>query len=233
MCTVTYIPTNQHNFIWTQNRDESPSRSALQLIRRQKEGILYPKDLLSGGSWIAASRKKRVVSLLNGAFVQQPYHLSRHKSRGLVLKDAILADSIPAFLANYSLEGVEPFTIIVQDEGTMWELRWDKEKKYIYPINPKYPYIWSSSTLYDTSTKALRQSWFKNFLESNPVPSPKEVEQFHLQAGINDLNIDLKMHRSYVQTVSITSIICRDKAIEMQYSDLVHKTQQVVGFTVV
>ncbi len=230
MCTLTYIPIDQHSFIWTQNRDESPSRNALKLIKQQKEGLLYPQDFLSGGSWIAASRNKRVVSLLNGAFFKHPYHPSRHKSRGLVLLDAILADNIPAFLANYSLEGVEPFTIIIREEGAMWELRWDKTQKYFYPINPNYPYIWSSSSLYDTKTKVLRQSWFKDFLDLNPYPSPTQVQQFHLQGGINDPNVDLKMHRPYVQTISMTTIIGRDKLIEMQYNDMVHNRQQTAEF---
>ena len=226
MCTLSYIPIDSQQFFWVQNRDESPKRHTLQLVKDDSLGVLYPKDPLSGGSWIAASKNNRVVSLLNGAFVQQPYQISKHKSRGLVVLDAIQANSIVDFLNNYELKGIEPFTMIIRDAALTWELRWDKNQKYFCQIHPKYAYVWSSSMLYYPNVKAMRQRWFRDFLRVHPVPSLESVQNFHLKAGVNNPEIDLVMNRPYVQTVSMTSVICTQDAVEMQYHDLVQNESQ-------
>jgi len=57
MCTVTFIPLENKNFVLTSNRDEAPNRTT---IPPRNEGvelvmILAPKDALAGGTWIGSS----------------------------------------------------------------------------------------------------------------------------------------------------------------------------------
>lgn len=221
MCTLTHIPLASNNFVWTQNRDESVGRATNELFIDSEIQILYPKDPLSGGSWIATSKQGRVVSLLNGAFVKHPYAPSTIKSRGIVVLDCISASNVQDFLENYVLDGVEPFTMIIRDNDSMWELRWDKTKKHIYPLNINFPYIWSSSTLYDAYHKFLRQSLFLQFLKQKSNLNQESILDFHLNAAVGDLQNNLKMKRAYVQTVSITSVSVQQDKMHMYYHDLV------------
>ena len=61
MCTVTYLPLGNNEFILTSNRDESPVRKTILPKKYFENGveILYPKDELAGGTWIGTSNKNR------------------------------------------------------------------------------------------------------------------------------------------------------------------------------
>ncbi|MBK6665833.1 MAG: NRDE family protein [Saprospiraceae bacterium] len=69
MCTVSYMPTKS-GFILTSSRDESKVRKALPPATYHLHGqdLVFPKDILAGGTWIAASERGQVACLLNGAF---------------------------------------------------------------------------------------------------------------------------------------------------------------------
>lgn len=69
MCTVTYIPT-KNGFCFTSNRDEKASRETIQPTIYINNGmeLIYPKDKVAGGTWVAADGKNRIACLLNGAF---------------------------------------------------------------------------------------------------------------------------------------------------------------------
>ena len=68
MCTVTYLPLGDHNFILTSNRDVAPKRETTPPKEYNEVGVklTYPKDKLAGGTWIGVSEKKRLICLLNG-----------------------------------------------------------------------------------------------------------------------------------------------------------------------
>ncbi|BDS10036.1 NRDE family protein [Aureispira anguillae] len=222
MCTLTYIPIEKEAFIWTQNRDESPLRTASGLVQNTTKQWIYPQEPLSGGTWISITQAGRVVSLLNGAFVQNKYVPSA-RSRGLMLLDFLDYTFLKDFVEHYTFEALEPFTMVVYEHGTLWEFRWDKKQKYLKQLNAQQPYIWSSSTLYPASIKALRQQWFAAYLENYPVRTRTNILNFHHHAGMGDLQNDLIMDRGMVKTVSITSIVKTIEEIEMNYYDLVRK----------
>ena len=50
MCTVTYLPLGNNNFILTSNRDEAPSRKTTPPKLYEEDGVklTYPKDELAG-----------------------------------------------------------------------------------------------------------------------------------------------------------------------------------------
>ena len=68
MCTVTYLPLENNQFILTSNRDESPMRRTIPPTKYDTQGValVYPKDELAGGTWIGIREKNRLVCLLNG-----------------------------------------------------------------------------------------------------------------------------------------------------------------------
>jgi uncharacterized protein with NRDE domain len=231
MCTLSYIPQGPDSFLWTQNRDESPLRNSEGLEFKDDVQLVFPKEPLSGGSWIAMSENNRVVSLLNGAFVQHPYSPSTKRSRGLVVLDFFDYPDASAFFGSYDFEDIEPFTMIIYDKGDLWEFRWDKTKKYIKKLNPDLPYLWSATTLYPKEIKQQRQQWFAGFLESNPQPDLLDVMNFHRTAGTGNLKYDLIMDRGVVKTVSITSISKTSEGLDMTYYDLQNEKQSEYHFS--
>lgn len=222
MCTLTYLPTGKNTFLWTQNRDESPLRTSPGLVQHPNIKATYPKEPLSGGTWIGISQEDKVVSLLNGAFEQLPYVPSTKRSRGLVVLDYLESPSFDIFLKESNFEELEPFTMVVYERGDLLELRWDKTKTHQKKLDIQQPYIWSSSTLYPANIKTLRKDWFRAYLNANPIATVENVLDFHQHAGVGDIQNDLIMDRGVVKTVSITQIQHNQQDLKMSYIDLVN-----------
>ena len=72
MCTVTFLPLGNTDFILTSNRDEQRLRETLPPKIYEEDGVemLFPKDKVAGGTWIGTSSKKRLVCVLNGGFIK-------------------------------------------------------------------------------------------------------------------------------------------------------------------
>ena len=118
MCTVTLAPLKEENsFVLTSNRDEAPGRATLPPKQYSVEGLkmVFPKDVLAGGTWLGCSERKRVICLLNGGFEKHERKLPYRKSRGVVVKELLAAEDLPEALEDYNLNEVEPFTIVAAD----------------------------------------------------------------------------------------------------------------------
>lgn len=221
MCTLTYIPTSENTFLWTQNRDESPLRTSPGLIHAPNDAWVYPQEPQSGGTWISITNKGRVVSLLNGAFEQNKY-VPSVKSRGIMVLDFLTYNFLADFAQQYDFKDIEPFTMVVHEHNSLWELRWDKQHTHLKELNLLEAHIWSSSTMYPLEIKALRRAWFKDYLEKNAKPDRSSTLDFHHHAGTGDIRNDLLMDRGIVKTVSITSIEKRLDELDMRYYDLIN-----------
>ncbi len=223
MCTVTFIPKSNNGFILTSNRDEAPGRDTFppKVYKEEAIELLYPKDAVASGTWIGISEKNRAISLMNGGFKphkRKPYY---RKSRGLVVKDFLIAKDLRSTLSVYDFSDIEPFTAVVVEWIKKLELVtlvWDGEKLHSIkePIVPK---IWSSSPLYPENIKLKREQWFSDFLNENENISREEILHFHKTAGEGNLETNLIMDRGFVKTKSITQII-KNSGIEMRYEDL-------------
>lgn len=77
--------------------------------------MLYPKDELSGGTWIGVSEKNRLVCVLNGGFEIHERKASFRKSRGIVANDFMVAENISAHVEAYNFNSIEPFTLVIAD----------------------------------------------------------------------------------------------------------------------
>ena len=85
MCTVTFLPLQNNNFILTSNRDEQRIRETIPPKKYKENGVdlFFPKDKIAGGTWIGTSSNKRLVCVLNGAFKKHKRKDYYKKSRQL------------------------------------------------------------------------------------------------------------------------------------------------------
>ncbi|MCY7357435.1 MAG: NRDE family protein [Rudanella sp.] len=222
MCTATYLPTRQGDFVLTSSRDEQLSRPtaclpAIEIIGYQS--IIFPKDPASQGSWIAASAG-RAVCLLNGAFVaHQPMPPYRH-SRGQVVLAVFEFNCFDQFVQNYHFAGLEPFTLLMAETSRLLELRWDGSQVYTIEKDPQKPHIWSSATLYAAPIRQVREDWFADWLNHHPAPTVESIWHFHKTAGQHDPANAICMSRpGRYATVSLTSVVCANAQTALIYDD--------------
>lgn len=227
MCTVTIIPTGNNDFVITSNRDEDPNRtSSLPDFYSLKDvKLLYPKDDLSGGTWIGISEKNRLVCVLNGGFVSHKRLANYKLSRGVVAKDFMISDDIETIMKDYNLANIEPFTMVIADWNEtlrFFELVWDGEQKHIQEL-PLEPQIWSSATLYSETMRKERLKWFETFKSENKLKSDTLL-QFHKTAGAGNEDYGVIMNRGFVKTTSITQVEKTNDALKIHYENLQNKT---------
>lgn len=232
MCTVTFLPSDS-GFLLTSNRDERMLRARTDPPRLNTlEGtqLWFPRDLDSGSTWIATSAIGWSLCLLNGAFEKHISNPPYRQSRGKVILDFFSFNGLSAFQKGYSLEGIEPFTLVlVKNEKRveeLWELKWDGKETHWKNLNPDQPRIWSSATLYTAEDQKLRESWFEDWMLHHPgKKNQASILDFHLNAGADNRNLGLVMDQGNDrQTISITSIEWEGKSGQMVYQDLVSKT---------
>jgi hypothetical protein len=228
MCTVTFIPLG-NKVLLTSNRDEKGIRKkaippAVTVFDKTK--LLFPKDAQAGGTWIGASDSGTIMILLNGGFIKHEPAAEYRKSRGLIFLDVLSeTKALPAF-KRINLLGIEPFTLVIWEEGKLYECRWSGEEKYTREMDATQPHIWSSVTLYTSETIHKREQWFKNWLEKHPQPTVADVLTFHLFGGEGDSENDIRMNRNNTMfTVSVTNIACDHQQAIMHYEDLINMEQ--------
>jgi Transport and Golgi organisation 2 len=226
MCTVTIIPKGKNDFVLTSNRDEAPNRTskAPDIFTINKVKLLFPKDEMSGGTWIGVSDKNRLVCVLNGGFTKHERKSSYRKSRGMVAKDYLISNAIQTTLEDYNFNDIEPFTMVIADwnEGLrFYELVWDGLQKHFmeWPLKPK---IWSSTTLYSEAMRQERLDWFEDFKIRNEL-NATTLLQFHKTAGTGNEDYGVIMNRGFVKTTSITQVEKNDHVLNMHYENLQNK----------
>jgi hypothetical protein len=224
MCTVTYLPLNNNDFILTSNRDVPFSREKSSFPKKYKEDkveLFYPKDGRAGGTWIGTSDKQRLICLLNGGFKNHKQKDLYKKSRGIIVKDLLKANDITNEFKQIGLEHVEPFTLIIiewKENLMLFEFVWDGLEKHLKTL-PREPRIWSSSTLYSDRMKEMRMQWFSDWRLSQAFDQ-KSILEFHHKAGVGDPKIDIIMKRAEVGTVSITQVSKKGKQLIMDYEPI-------------
>ncbi len=224
MCTVSYLPF-QNGFILTSSRDEKITRPPAILsypVFYHDQEVTFPKDPLGQGSWIATS-KSRTVCLLNGAFTaHEPKPPYKH-SRGLVVLHAFDYSTIYQFASEYDFTGLEPFTLLMIEMGSLLVLRWTGSQLFKIEKDAFEPHIWSSATLYSPEIIKERQLWFSKWLHSASAKSLESIRNFHKTAGDGDPENAVRMRRAdQYATVSLTSVVRSGQEIEMVYEDLIH-----------
>jgi uncharacterized protein with NRDE domain len=223
MCTVTYLPLAQRGFIFTSNRDEAPHRSSPALRHEARGGqqLLFPHDPTAGGTWIAVSSADRLACILNGAFEPHRRNPPYRRSRGLMALDFFDFPAFGAFYDEYEFQGMESFTMLVFERGSLWELRWDERQQHLKRLDPALPHIWSSAPLYEPDVQRRREQWFAQWRAQRESFGREDVLSFHRSAGEGDPWNAVVMNRgNIVRTLSITSILKTERCIDLQFFDL-------------
>ncbi|MCZ4696305.1 hypothetical protein DWB61_16810 [Ancylomarina euxinus] len=226
MCTLSYIPISDQDFILTTNRDEDPNRVAFSPQKYLHDGIelFYPKDSKAKGSWIISNCIDTCLCLLNGAFdkhQRQPYY---RQSRGLILLDFFKFSGLNDFIENYQFEGIEAFTMIVVENKSaiqITELIWDEKKLHVRELLSNEAHFWSSTTLYTKEMKLEREQWFRHWLNNETQLNQDTIIRFHKTGGSGNMEYGLFMNRrNLVRTVSITQIIGSEQGHVLKYLNL-------------
>lgn len=227
MCTVTFIPTNE-GFYFTSSRDEKASRSTIPPTTYNVDGVelVFPKDELAGGTWIASNPHGKTACLLNGAFVN--HHKGKHydRSRGLILLESFNYATISEFCNKVELNNIEPFTLLTLDYqfGTLnafYELRWDGKKKYLKKLSHTDNQIWSSATLYTAPIQEVRQSVFKRWIQKHYDFEDKMILNFHNRKhGLNGDEDILMKGKGDLRTLTISQIHVQQNNAVFNYFDL-------------
>lgn len=234
MCTVSYLPLKNNNFILTSNRDESPMRKTIPPKRYSEDGVelIYPKDELAGGTWIGLSEKDRLVCLLNGGFEKHQRNSYYRMSRGVVVKNILSVDDPVTYIQEFDFDNIEPFTLILvdwTDSLETFELVWDGTNKHFQKLSQE-PKIWSSSTLYDQKMKEDRISWFQEWLDQNDQYDRQQILNFHLSTDKGTEGTSLRMKRPFVETVSVTSVQRKEGNTSLNYFDLKENTKTQIEY---
>jgi len=224
MCTVSFIPTSENNFILTSNRDESPLRNTLIPAVYIENGVklLFPKDEIAGGTWIGASERKRLICLLNGGFKSHVRKENYRLSRGVIVTDLLKAENVYETIKNFDFLDIEPFTIILvvwESSLELHELVWDGKQSH-FTKKPLKPIIWSSSLLYSEEIKRKRQVWFTEFLDKQDLYTTEKLLNFHKTTGEGNKKYDLIIDRGFVKTKSITQFSTNRGLGSMRHEDL-------------
>lgn len=225
MCTLTFLPIN-NGLVLTSNRDEIQSRETLLPTFYQHAGrdLIYPKDTLAGGTWIATDGNRRIACLLNGAFEKHTRKDVYAKSRGKILLEAFDYNDHNSFASAVNVEGVEPFTLILVDFSgnfALTEIRWDEKKLHVTELDWTKVHIWSSASLYSKEYRDARERWFSDWLLKHNDEEDYGIWNFHTSRHTEEKESDIVMERDNgVKTVSVTQLQIRKDSHVMYHQDI-------------
>ena len=234
MCTVTYLPKGQIDYILTSNRDENVKRSKALAPKIEKIGnteVLFPKDSSKNGTWVGVTNNNRTLCLLNGAFKKHTPTGNYIKSRGLIVLDFFKNISSQELINNYNLNNIEPFTLIIIEviDGVrlLTQLKWDGNIRYIKKLDSQASHIWSSSTLYNIEETLYKKAIFKQ-IESSELSelNADSIFRFHVYSTKKDP--DLMKYINYsspIETVSTTQIVSNSEFATLKYKSFREKKE--------
>jgi uncharacterized protein with NRDE domain len=222
MCTVSFISAGGKTII-TSNRDENVQRPkaaapGFEILNNKK--IIFPKDSKAGGTWFAAADNGVVIVLLNGAFVKHNAAPPYRKSRGLVLLEIMEANEPLLFYKETSLKDIEPFTLVLYQQGILHELRWDGKNKHIRLLDTAGNYIWSSATLYNDEVIKHRKKLFEKFIDDTETITAELVHRFHSNNNQDEENGFVINRQTGLKTFSITQVVLEHNTIDFLHTDL-------------
>ena len=233
MCTVGFVFSSGKAII-THNRDEKLARPSAIFPQKHKidnKNIFFPKDQQAGGTWFAVAENGTILVLLNGAdekHIQKPNY---RKSRGIIVLDIISSNSPIDFWTTIDLENIEPFTIVLFQEGNLYQLRWNEVEKSTLNLDINLKHIWSSSTLYPKEIREKRAQWFDDFVTNKGIITATDLYNFHQNTEIDNTENGLVINRNdKLKTLSITQVVIEKNEVSMFYFDLIEDKKDVTNF---
>jgi uncharacterized protein with NRDE domain len=236
MCTVSFVSANGKTII-SSNRDEAilrPNAIEPKNYLVNSKNVIFPKDPKAGGTWFAVDEKGTVLVLLNGANEKHQHQPPYRKSRGLIVLDMISSVSPKRFWKQINLENIEPFTIVLFQKGSLFQLRWDGIQKETAALDASKNYVWSSSTLYQKDIRENRSEWFYAFLEANPNATEEEMLHFHRYTEEENQENGLVINRKdELKTLSITQAVLEQNKVAILHYDLIANRDFETSFIII
>ena len=235
MCTVSFVRCGDKTIL-TSNRDEEVLRPAIPPKNYCVNGknLVFPKDPRAGGTWFAVDENANVLVLLNGAAQKHQWNPPYRKSRGLIVLEVISADSPLQGWEQIDLDQIEPFTLVLYEQGNLFQLRWDGIQKQTTPLDATRNYVWSSATLYPEAVREQRSEWFYRFLDTKPQVTEAEMFDFHRYTENEDEQYGLVINRGdKLKTLSITQVVLEKNKVALVHHDLLDHQKSEQTFTIV
>lgn len=224
MCTVSFVSSSGRTII-TSNRDEKiirPSAIAPKNYLIDNKNIIFPKDTKAGGTWFVVDENGTTLVLLNGADEKHKVVLPYRKSRGLITLDIISSLSPKDFWQEIDLDYIEPFTMVLFQNGELFQLRWNGAVKEKIQLSTSENHVWSSSTLYPKEIREIRSNWFYDFITSKSEISETEMFNFHRHTENKNLKNGLVINRNgEMKTLSITQSVTEKNKVAILHYDLI------------
>ena len=220
MCTLTFIP-REDGFYVAMNRDERIARPFAKPPAVFGEGFvrsMYPLDC-EGGTWIAANQMGIAFTLLN--WNDAPVLRKKSRTRGHVIPALVSSNcsqSAELALGKIDMDGVLPFRLIgiFPNEERVVEWAWNQRSidRTIYRWSSRQ---WCSSSLSDATATAARGRVFERNSRMCHAGSLTWVRQLHASHNAEDHLFSHCVHRSSVETVSYTELVCSGERIDCNY----------------
>jgi hypothetical protein len=224
MCTISSIASG-NKMIFTFNRDEDPGRNATEYMAKKQlpnKTIYFPKDPLSGGSWMVADNRGNVAMLFNGALQKYEKTGNYKQSRGILLLETGSEENMLDAFTKKDLEGIEPFSILLYENRKLYRLIWNGNEKNCSLLPKNQNHIFSSATIYTQAVRQLRETWLEQYAKQNRL---HEASMFHFHKNMQpqDMENGLVINRSNrLQTISITQAVISDSNTIINQEDLIN-----------
>lgn len=223
MCTVSIVNRGD-SILVTMNRDERRERSEEGMFSYRKQGVdlLFPRDGLAGGSWIACSERGELACLLNR---YDDVEQRERPSRGALVLDVISRDAdIP--LCDWLLSGsglgacrYAPFTLLLISHRQSLRLDWDGKISTLTEV-PCGNSLASSSSERWHEVLNYREHCFQRWL-TRGQPGMEAAGIFmpnvHIEPGEGGPENAILMAREATHSKSITQIELGIDHSEMRY----------------
>jgi len=179
------------------------------------------------GTWFAVNERGVLAVLLNGAFKKHTPKGNYAKSRGLVVLDIISNKNPQDYLTTIDLFNIEPFTILVFQEGNLKELRWNGEEKFIKKVDATKTHIWSSVTLYKPDVIEKRQAMFSSFIEKESLETSNIID-FHCNNNEDFENGFVINRDTGLKTFSVTQAVLQKTKVALEHIDMLQEEKYVI-----
>lgn len=231
MCSLSYIP-HEGGFSLSHNRDELPLRKTSSDIKHQEKAdssFYFPQDLQAGGTWMAANHKGMAACLLNGGSKDYLRKLPYRQSRGLVILELMENADVESFKNSFDSNGIEPFTLIIAEEGRLVELVHNPNEDLWRDLDPNEAHFWSSTKLYAPTIREAREKRFRKWLIQNPKAQAKDIQGFHLQEQISKSEGGLVLPKDFpLSTVSFCQFDKGPSSNTLLYLDRLNRSKDSV-----
>lgn len=228
MCTVTVVP-RPAGFRVVCNRDERRSRPLAESPAAHYIGqmtAIWPRDPLSGGTWIGANAAGLAIAVLNRRDRGASHRYGPALSRGTIIPFLLglqTLDSAVNEARRLCASAFEPFTMLMVQQERLAVIR-NWHSRIIARLGSfERPVIFTSSSLGDHLVREPRRALFTQLVLRTRSPLFGQA-RFHRHRWLDHPEISICMSRPDAVTVSRTviDVDAHRSRVRIAYTPLTH-----------